>query len=315
MQVATVDPKTCKVALLAGGTSGEREISLASGAGARAALEEAGFAVTQLDPAEKEDLLALMNGDFDVAFICLHGKGGEDGTIQGFLELLGIPYTGSGVLASSVCMDKARAKMIYEQVGLFSPRSVALVDPEDVDVDRIAEIVGLPCVIKPATEGSALGVTIAATKEEMAEAFDKAFAMDKTVLAERYIEGTELTVAVLGNNDLRALPAIEIVPTNEFYDYESKYAPGGSEHICPPTLPEEKVAQVQYAAMMAHRSLGCRGVSRSDFIVDEKGGVWILETNTIPGMTETSLLPDAARVNGIKFPELCTKLIEYALEK
>lgn len=312
--MATVDPSTCKVALLAGGTSGEREISLESAKGARAALEEAGFVVTQLDPAEKEDLRRLMDEEFDVAFICLHGKGGEDGTIQGYLELLGIPYTGSGVLASAICMDKARAKMIYEQVGLFSPRSVALTSLEDVDAARIADIVGLPCVVKPATEGSALGVTIANTVEEVAEAFEKAFAIDKTVLAERYIQGTEITVAVLGNETTKALPAIEIVPTNEFYDYESKYAPGGSEHICPATLPEEKLAQVQYAARLAHETLGCRGMSRSDFIVDNNGGVWILETNTIPGMTSTSLLPDAARVSGLKFPALCTKLIEFALE-
>ena len=313
--MTTLDPKNCKVALLAGGTSGEREISLASGEGARAALEEAGFTVTQLDPANKEDLLRLIDGGFDVAFICLHGKGGEDGTIQGLLTLLDIPFTGSGVEASAVCMDKARSKIFYEQIGLFTPRSVVLDRSDEPELDRIISMVGLPCVVKPATEGSALGVEIVQDKSSLEEAIKRAFEIDKTVLVERYIKGVEVTVAVIGNDQLRALPVIEIVPANEFYDFDAKYAPGGSEHLCPPAhLREEKIAHVQYAAKLAHEALGCSGVSRSDFIVDETGGIWILETNTIPGMTATSLLPDAARAAGITFPELCTKLIEYALE-
>ena len=311
---ATIDPSSLSVALLAGGASGEREISLASGAGACEALKEAGFNVTMFDPSNREDLKALLDGEFDVAFICLHGKYGEDGTIQGLLEILNIPYIGSGVWSSSLAMDKARTKVFYRHFGINTPRSVTLHRGDSYNVEEIAEKLGFPCVVKPANEGSALGVHIVDNLEALAKAIEEVAEIDTEVLMETYIKGTELTVAVLGNKDPMALPVIEIVPKNEFYDFESKYAPGGSEHICPAPLSEKDTANAQQIAIAAHKALGCRGVSRTDIILDEAGVCWVLETNTVPGMTATSLFPDSARAAGYSFPEVCTKLIELALE-
>lgn len=312
--MATVNPSECRVALLAGGTSGEREISLASGEGARKALEEAGFTVEWIDPAKADDLKRLIDEKFDVVFMCLHGKMGEDGTVQGMLELLNIPYTCSGVLSSAIAMDKAKSKVFYTLAGVPTPVSVTLRRGEQVDIDSIKETVGIPCVVKPATEGSALGVEIIEEEGKLEWALNRVFELDDQILVESFVAGTEITVAVLGNEEAMALPIIKIVPTGEFYDFESKYAPGGSQHICPAPLDDGLVAVIQDFAIRAHHALGCRGVSRSDFIIDGNDKPWILETNTIPGMTATSLLPDAARAAGISFPELCTKLIEYALE-
>lgn len=312
--MAAVNPSECKVALLAGGTSGERVISISSGEGAQQALQEAGFQVTWIDPAEKDDLKRLIEERFDVAFLCLHGKMGEDGTVQGMLELLGIPYTCSGVLASATAMDKAKSKVFYELAGIPTPPSITLVREDGYDINEVIRKVGTPSVVKPATEGSALGVTIVEDDGVLQPVIDETFDIDRLVLVEKFVDGIEVTVAVLGNENPEALPVIKIVPTGEFYDYDSKYAPGGSQHICPAPLDDEITAKLQAYAIKAHRALGCRGVSRSDFIIDADGTPWILETNTIPGMTATSLLPDAAKAAGITFPELCTKLIEFALE-
>ncbi|WP_283169947.1 D-alanine--D-alanine ligase family protein [Curtanaerobium respiraculi] len=310
-----IAPDNIKVALLAGGTSGERQISLESGKGAGAALRTAGFDVREFDPAIKEDLIALIEGDFDVAFLCLHGKGGEDGSMQGMLQVLGIPYTGPGVWSSATAMDKAKAKIHYEAQGIPTPPSLTLFDEASLDVEAVLADIGAKVVVKPATEGSALGVRICASAEEVVAAVKEAFSMDDEVIIESFVSGTELTVAVLGNDVPEALPVIQIVPQlGEFYDYESKYAPGGSKHICPAPLSDELTAAAQSCAMAAHRALGCTGVSRTDMIVDEQGKVWVLETNTNPGMTETSLLPDAGRAAGMSFPELCTRLVELALE-
>ena len=307
-------PANCKVALLAGGTSGEREISLASGAGARKALETAGYTVTQLDPAERNDIRRLMDEDFDVAFLTLHGRGGEDGTLQGFLETIGLPYTGSGVCASAVAIDKGRSKLFYERAGLATPAWTVVRQHEPYDIDAIIAKLGDHCAVKAIHEGSTLGIYIVEGREALEEAIRSAFAFDDEVLIEQYVAGPEYTIVVLGNQDVEALPIIEIIPANDFYDFESKYAPGGSEHICPARLDEETTAAMQRAAATAHIALGCSGATRTDFILDEDGCAWVLETNTLPGMTETSLLPDAARAAGIAFPDLCTRLIDYALE-
>lgn len=312
--MSAVVPSECKVALLAGGTSGEREISLASGEGARGALEEAGFEVVWIDPSDKGDLKRLIEEHFDVAFLCLHGKMGEDGTMQGMLELLGIPYTCSGVLASATAMDKAKSKVFYELAGVPTPPSVSLKLGESYDVEAVKATVGIPCVVKPVTEGSALGVEIVEDAADLEAAIERTFAIDPLVIIERFVDGTEVTVAVIGNDKPQALPVIEIVPRGEFYDFDSKYAPGGSQHIIPARIDDAVTAKVQDYAARAHRALGCSGVSRTDFIIDGAGEPWVLETNTIPGMTATSLLPDAARAAGMTFPELCTKLIEFALE-
>jgi len=310
-----LDPAHTRVALLAGGISEEREISIASGKGAQEALEQAGFVVAVLDPAEKSDLKKLIDGPFDVAFLCLHGRCGEDGTMQGMLEVIGLPYTGPGVWSSATAMDKAKAKIYYEENGIPTPHSITLHDQLEIPVEDMWKRLGDCIVVKPATEGSALGVTIVRTMDDMEKALEQAFILDHTVLAETYVAGTELTVAVIGNDDVRALPVIEIIPQSDFYDFESKYAPGGSQHICPARLDAETTRRVQDTAVAAHRALECEGVSRTDIILDDAGLCWVLETNTIPGMTATSLLPDAGRAAGIDFPELCTELIRLALER
>ncbi len=306
-------PQNTRVALLCGGKSGEREISLASGKGVQTALTEAGFQVTVLDPADKHDLVSLIEEDFDVAFIALHGKYGEDGTIQGFLETIGLPYTGSGVWSSATALDKARAKVLYERFDIRTPKSFEFTAQDGLTAADIVDELGVDCVIKAATEGSALGVYICHTIEDIEAAITAVFEIDSHALAEMFIAGDEYTIAVLGNEQAKALPIIQIVPINEFYDFESKYAVGGSEHICPAPLTPEQTAQAQGLALAAHQALDCRGVSRTDLIMDDQGLFWVLETNTIPGMTATSLLPDAARADGISFSEVCTMMIENAL--
>lgn len=313
--MATLDPSQCRVALLAGGKSNEREISLASGKGAREALKAAGFPVTMIDPADKNDLKKLIDENFDVAFLCMHGKFGEDGTIQGLLDVLSIPYTCSGVWSSALAMDKSKTKVFYERNNVPTPPSLTVFKDDAVDVAEVVKKLGSSVVVKPATEGSAIGVFIVNGEEEIAGALKKAFEIDSEVLIERYIKGREFTVAVLGNKDAVAFPVIEIVPKSDFYDFESKYAPGGSQHICPANIPDDLASRLKDAAVAAHVALSCSGTSRSDFLMEEDGTFWVLETNTIPGMTATSLLPDAASAAGMTFPELCTKLIEFALEE
>lgn len=306
-------PQETRVALLCGGKSGEREISLSSGKGVQAALIEAGFIVTVLDPADRHDLVHLIEENFDVAFIALHGKYGEDGTIQGFLETIDLPYTGSGVWSSATALDKARAKVMYERFDIRTPKSIEFTAEDGLTAADIIDQVGVDCVIKATTEGSALGVYICHSADEITEAIKSVFEIDSHALAETFVAGDEYTIAVLGNEQAKALPVIQIVPMNEFYDFESKYAVGGSEHICPAPLTPEQTAQAQGLALAAHQALGCKGVSRTDLIRDNRGLFWVLETNTIPGMTATSLLPDAARADGISFSEVCTMMIENAL--
>jgi D-alanine-D-alanine ligase len=302
------------VALLAGGTSGERDISIESGKGALQALQEAGFNVTVFDPAKKDDLKALIDGNFDVAFLCTHGRFGEDGTLQGFLELIGLPYTGPGVWSSATSINKTISKVVYKHANIPTPSSISLTSRHQYSNEHIIAAVGEHCVVKPDTEGSTLGITIITKASELDAALDEAFKHDRTVIAESFVSGTELTVAVIGNDDPIALPVIEIVPSHSFYDFESKYAPGGSKHICPAPLSEEQTKLVQDLALQSHKALQCSGMSRTDIIIDGMTA-WVLETNTVPGMTATSLLPDAGAAAGISFPELCTKLIGYALEK
>lgn len=316
MSIDAFDPSSCRIALLAGGSSGERDISLASGNGAAEALKEAGFPVTVLDPANRNDLVALIEGNFDVAFICLHGRLGEDGAIQGLLELLDMPYIGSGIWASATAMDKAKSKDVYLRAGLPTPRSVTVRANEGtVDYDAIVETVGEHCVVKAPSEGSSLGLYMVERAEDLPAALDQAFALSDHVVVETFIAGDEFTCVVVGNEDPHAFPVIQIVPANDFYDFDAKYAPGGSRHLCPAPLSDEVTQRLQQCAVNAHRALECAGVSRTDFIVDENDDCWLLETNTIPGMTTTSLLPDAARAAGMSFPEICTELVKLAIER
>lgn len=312
---STLIPKETSVALLAGGKSGEREVSLVSGKAVSDALTQAGFQVTEIDPANKEDLVKLVAGDYDVAFLALHGKWGEDGTIQGMLEILGIPYTGPNVWSSATAIDKAKTKLVYERVGVPTPRSVLLLDPDEMNAAEVVEQFGPSCVVKAATEGSALGVYLCGNQDEIAHALEEVFKIDDKVLIEAMVTGDEYTVGVLGSQDPQALPVIQIIPINEFYDYESKYAEGGSKHVCPAPLSAELTKKAQDIALLAHKGLECDGVSRTDLLLDEQGNFWALETNTIPGMTPTSLLPDAAKSIGMDFTQLCIALIEDALAR
>lgn len=302
------------IAVLSGGTSAERDVSLNTGTQVATALESRGHRVTMLDSADLGFIERLRAGGFDAAFICLHGRFGEDGTVQGVLEILGIPYVGSGVLASALAMDKVMSKRVFMAEGLPTPPFVVVRAGEPANHGAISAHVGEKCVVKPASEGSSVGMSIVHEPRELPAAVELALEHDSTVLVEAFVPGTELTVGVIGNDELRALPTLEVVPVHEFYDYESKYVPGMSNHIIPARVAESVRTECQQVALAAHRALGCRGMSRSDMIVTPDGDVYLLEVNTIPGMTRTSLLPDAASAAGIEFPELCDRLVRLALE-
>ncbi len=302
-----------KVAVLMGGRSAEREVSLHTGEQVAGALGERGYRVTSIDTADLGFIEVLRTGHFDVAFICLHGRFGEDGTIQGLLEILGLPYVGSGVLASALAMDKVASKHIFAAAGLASPPSLTFTSMPGSEAPIVAAL-GEKLVVKPVNEGSSVGMSIVHGPAEALPAIELAFRYDSTVLVESFVAGAEVTVGVLGNDELEALPTLEVVPEHEFYDYESKYVPGMSRHIIPARVSEAAQAECQRIAIAAHRALGCRGMSRSDTIVTAEGEVFLLEVNTIPGMTSTSLLPDSARAAGIEFPDLCDRLVALALE-
>lgn len=254
----------------------------------------------------------------DVVFIALHGKYGEDGTIQGALELLGIPYTGSGVLASALAMDKSMAKKVLAADGIPAPKSVDFtVIKGNWNCEKISyEVaqIGYPVMVKPSRQGSTLGMSKISAAAELDAAIELAAEYDNQILVEQFVSGAELTVSVLGNGEPFALPVIEILPKSEFYDYESKYAPGGSEHIIPAKLSDADTARAQDLAVRSYKSLGCRGAARVDLIAGQEG-MCVLEVNTIPGMTPTSLLPEAAKAVGISFARLLDMLIEFACEK
>lgn len=297
-----------------GGRSAEREVSLHTGEQVAAALRETGHRVTTIDSGDPGFIDSLREDAPDAVFICLHGRFGEDGTVQGLLELLEIPYVGSGVLASALAMDKVMSKHVFAQAGLPTPEYLVLRRGESADPGRILAQLGEKVVVKPANEGSAIGVSIVHAASELPSAIEEAFRWDRDILIERFVSGVEITVGVLGNDEPVALPTLEIVPEHEFYDYESKYVPGMSKHIIPARVSEAIREECARLSLEAHRALGCRGMSRADIIIDADGAAWLLEVNTIPGMTSTSLLPDAARAAGIEFPALCDRLVGLALE-
>ncbi len=308
-----------RVAVLAGGWSDERDISLRSGEACTEALREAGFAQVELfDIADLGFVSHLANHEYDVAFIAMHGHYGEDGCIQGLLEVLHIPYTFSGVLSSAVSTEKEMSKTLYRAASIPVPEGVDL--PGDAQVtdeqaQALVEKLGLPIFVKPAANGSSYGVTRVTDASQIAAAVLKAGEEGDRVLVESCIEGTEITVPVIGNDDPQALPIVEIAFDSEFYDLKVKYEPAALHHVIPARLDQKAYARAQELAIAAHRALGCRGASRSDFIVQADGTPVILETNSIPGMTASSLMPDSARHAGITFPELCTKFVEFALEE
>lgn len=307
-----------KVAVLAGGWSDEREISMSSGNACKKALLEAGFGVVDLlDVAAPDFVKSLVTGCYDVAFVAMHGRYGEDGAIQGLLEILHVPYTFSNVLSSAVGTAKNVTKIMYRRAGIPTPDGTQVETGQeltDEDLQKMVERFGLPVFVKPANNGSSYGVTKVTDASKLRAAIDLARGENDTALIEQCIEGIEITVPVLGNDNPTALPIVEIVTNAEYYDLKVKYEPGELHHVIPARLSEDVYAKAQEYAVQAHKILGCRGVSRSDFIVTAEGTPYILETNTIPGMTETSLLPDSARHAGIEFPELCRRIVELALE-
>jgi len=260
----------------------------------------------------------LRDGDYECVFNALHGRLGEDGTVQGMLELLGLAYTGSGVLASALCMDKSRAAKVMQGVGLHVPEFEELEIKEGVAADVVERLVsrfGLPLVVKPVREGSTIGLTIAKDVDAVASGLVLAGRYDRRVLVQRFATGTEITIGVLATPEIEVLPTLEIVSDNPVYDYDAKYTAGKSHHIIPARIPEAARAAASDAAARAFAELGCSGMARVDVIVDTDGTPWVLEVNTVPGLTELSLLPDAARAAGIAFDELCQRLIDHAVDR
>jgi len=308
--------KKITLALLSGGISSEREVSLNSGDQVYEALDKNKYDIQRYDP--KTDLPRLIDAadKIDIALIILHGPYGEDGTVQGLLDLLHIPYQGSGVLGSSLAMNKAATKLMYEKAGIPGPPYILYERNDTVDAGACAAELGLPLVVKPVVGGSSVGMSIVRSASDLQAAVEKAFEFDSSVMAEAYVDGIELTGGVIGNKDLEAFPIIEIIPdkAHEFFDYEAKYTAGITQEICPARIDEELTRQAQSYAKKAHQALFCRGYSRTDMILKGRE-FFVLETNTIPGMTATSLLPQAAQAAGLNFTKLLDKLIELGLEE
>ena len=295
-----------KVAVLMGGRSAEREISLKSGTMVLNALKKSGVDAHAFDPRDS-GLEALKAQRFERAFIALHGRFGEDGTVQGALEYLGIPYTGSGVMASALAMDKWRTKLLWRAAGLPTP-AYELINVR-TDPAGLAARLGLPLMVKPAREGSSIGMSKVTSIEKIAPARELAARYDDIVIAERFIEGMELTAGILGE---QPLPLIRLETPREFYDYQAKYFADDTRYICPCGLPAAQEQSIQQAALEAFRVLGCSGWGRVDAMLDRDGGLHLLEVNTIPGMTDHSLVPMAARACGISFEDLCVRILESA---
>jgi len=299
-----------KVGVLYGGRSAEREVSLMSGTGVHEALVGAGVDAHLFDTGE-QSLAALAQAGFERVFIALHGRYGEDGTIQGALELLGLPYTGSGPGASAIAMDKVMTKRVWLQMGLPTPAFEVL--NEKTVLRNVPDVLGLPLIIKPPHEGSTVGITKVVGYSDMAHAYAEAARFDSEVLAEQFITGRELTVAILGRGETaRAFPVIEIIAPDGNYDYENKYFSDETRYDCPADLPSDLSARIRDIALAAYRALGCEGWGRADFILDRDNQPWLLEMNTSPGMTSHSLVPMAARAEGLSYADLCLSILSEA---
>ncbi|OZI37762.1 D-alanine--D-alanine ligase [Bordetella genomosp. 10] len=299
-----------KVGVLYGGRSAEREVSLMSGAGVHEALRSAGVDAHLFDTG-RQTFADLEQAGFDRVFIALHGRYGEDGTIQGALELLGIPYTGSGAAASALAMDKVMTKRIWLQHGLPTPAFEVL--GGDTELRLVPDRLGLPLMLKPPHEGSTVGITKVRGYSDMKEGYALAARYDAEVLAEQFVIGRELTVALLGTGrGARALPVIEIVAPDGNYDYEHKYFSDDTQYFCPADLPEALASEVQRISVAAYRALGCEGWGRADLMLDKEGRPWLIEMNTSPGMTSHSLVPKAAQAAGMSYSELCVFILSEA---
>lgn len=292
-----------RIGVLMGGVSHEREVSLKTGSAILQTLQEGGYPVVGID-VSSDIVQRLLEEHIDVAFIALHGRWGEDGTVQGLLELLRIPYTGSGVLASALAMNKIKAKEIFLFHGIPTPEFITPQEGKQADPPFPP-----PWVVKPASEGSTIGIDIVMDTKGLQDAIQRARGYDQEVLVERFIEGKELTVGILKGEPL---PAIEIDPKGGFYDYEAKYTPGMTEYLCPAPISDQKKDEVQGISLKAYHVLSCSGCARVDLLLSKAGEAFIIEVNTLPGMTETSLVPKAAAQVGISFPQLVEIILEGA---
>ncbi len=292
-----------KVALLLGGRSAEREVSLNSGKAVLAALQNSGVDAHPFDPAE-QPMEALLQQKFDRAYIALHGRYGEDGTVQGALELMGLPYTGSGVMASALAMDKWRTKLVWQAAGITTPNYMIL--DADSDFSEVVKTLGLPLIIKPSHEGSTIGLSKVIAEKDLPEAYQLAVKYDPLVLAEAFVDGMELTAAILGDTPL---PLVRIEVAGGLYDYQAKYLSDDTQYFCPSGLPDEETKAIQAQALHAYRVLGCKDWGRVDLILDKSGTAYFLEANTSPGMTSHSLVPMAANEAGISFEDFVMQIL------
>ena len=309
-QQKITDPKAFgKVAVLMGGRSAEREVSLNSGAAVLTALQAKAIDAHGLDVSDNV-LMDLQAGEFDRVFIILHGRGGEDGVMQGALETIGMPYTGSGVLGSALGMDKLRCKLMWQGAGMPTP-TYAVADQAS-NFAELVDVLGLPLIVKPACEGSSIGMNKVVDPSQLAHAVREAAASGDSVLVEQWVEGAEYTVAVLNG---QALPAIRLQTPNAFYDFAAKYEANNTVYCCPCGLSEDKEAQLQQLAVHAFNSVGAHGWGRVDFMADEAGNFYLLEVNTVPGMTDHSLVPMAAKAAGLSFDELVWRVLETSFGK
>jgi D-alanine-D-alanine ligase len=298
--------KDHRVGVLAGGSSSERDISLKSGLAVLAAIQKAGITAVFLDVNEDNFSDVIRNSGIDIAFIALHGKFGEDGTVQNLLEGMGIPYTGSGPESSRLALDKLASKEIFRENGLLVPEYRMVRPGEDLSGNSF----WMPCVVKPRFEGSSIGLSVVRSREHLGRAVQKAFAYSDDVMIENFIPGREITVGVL---DGRALPVIEIVSDSGIYDFDAKYTSKATRYITPAVITETEMKKAMEAGLKAHEAIGCRGFSRVDMRLADNGEFYVLEVNTIPGLTERSLLPMAARADGLDFQGLCVKMLTAAL--
>ncbi len=308
------------VLVVCGGTSSERAISLRSGRAVLDALREYGYSNARLFDLKENNMGEILFARPDVVFLTLHGKGGEDGCIQGFLDLAGIPYTGSGVESSAVCMNKILTKQVLSAMRLPTAK-FTVIRKERVVKEGVAAIardlidfIGLPMVLKAPCEGSSIGVVIVREERDLSRAVLDVLTYDDRLLAEEFLSGTEITLPILGNTELMVLPDVEITSEREFYDYTAKYTQGMCTHIIPARISEEDHERAKEIGKETYRVLNCRGLARIDFIVDERRGPMVIEVNTLPGMTEMSLFPDSARAMGIEFPELCHHILTLGLD-
>ena len=307
--------KKLTIALLSGGVSSERDVSLNSGKQVYEALDKTRYTIIRYDPKTDLPKLVADADKIDAALVILHGPFGEDGTVQGMLDLLGIPYQGAGVLGSAVAMNKLAAKRLYEHAGLKIPPYCIVRRGPIPELGGCVQHLGLPIVVKPVEGGSSIGMSLANSEKELHDAVEEAFQFDELVLLEKHLVGTEVTGGVLGNDDPEAMPLIEIIPGegHAFFNYKAKYTAGETQEICPARISDALTDKAQACAIQAHEALFCRGYSRTDMIIHQDA-IYVLETNTIPGMTATSLFPQAAAKAGLDFTRLLDRLIALSIE-